>query len=95
MDSSNSKGGDDNGRAAAAVQVVRGKRGSKTVTLVRGMSGTPIEERKALLKLLKGTLGVGGTLADDGALELQGTHTDRVVELLKGMGYPGARKVGS
>jgi translation initiation factor 1 len=76
------------------VQVVRGNRGSKTVTIVRGMDGTSEDEKKTLLKLLKSKLGVGGTLVD-GVLEIQGTHTDKVVDILKGVGYTKTRKVGT
>ncbi|CAJ1911679.1 unnamed protein product [Cylindrotheca closterium] len=75
------------------VQVVRGNRGNKTVTIVQGMNATAIDDKKKILKTLKGKLGVGGTLVD-GVLEIQGTHTEKVVELLKGMGYAKARKVG-
>jgi len=80
--------------AEQGVQVVRGTRGTKTVTIVRGMNATSSEEKKNILKLLKSKLGVGGTLVD-GVLEVQGTHTDKVVEILKGMGYLKARKVGN
>ena len=88
---------DSNGRtgdpADQAIQVVRGSRGSKTVTIIRGMTATPAEEKKKILKLLKSKLGVGGTLVE-GVLEVQGTHLEKVVEILKGLGYLKARKVG-
>lgn len=75
------------------VQVLPGNRGIKTVTIVQGMNTTSIDDKKKILKTLKGKLGVGGTLVE-GVLEIQGTHTEKVVELLKGMGYTKAKKVG-
>ena len=75
------------------LQVVGGRRGNKTVTIVQGMNATSIADKKKILKTLKGKLGVGGTLVD-GVMEIQGTHAEKVVELLKGMGYAKARKIG-
>lgn len=75
------------------LQVVRGNRGNKTVTIVQGMNATSIDDKKKILKTLKSKLGVGGTLVE-GVLEIQGTHTEKVVELLKGMGYAKAKKIG-
>ena len=79
--------------ADQGVQVVHGNRGNKTVTIVRGMAATSADDKKKLLKSLKSKLGVGGTLVD-GVLEVQGSHGDKVVELLKGVGYAKARKIG-
>lgn len=88
---SNGRKGDP---AEQGVQVVRGNRGSKTVTIVRGMDATPLEDKKKILKLLKSKLGVGGTLVE-GVLEVQGdSHAEKVLEILKGLGYSKARKVG-
>ena len=76
------------------LQVLRGNRGNKTVTIVQGMNATSIDDKKKILKTLNSKLGVGGTLVD-GVLELQGgTHVEKVVELLKNMGYAKARKIG-
>ena len=88
---SNGRKGDP---AEQGVQVVRGNRGSKTVTIVRGMDATPLEDKKKILKLLKSKLGVGGTLVE-GVLEVQGdSHAEKVLEILKRLGYLKARKVG-
>ena len=46
----------------------------------------PMKDRKVLLKEMKAKLGGGGTVVD-GVLELQGSHTDRVLEMLKKKGY--------
>eukprot|EP00550_Attheya_septentrionalis_P001591 CAMPEP_0198293970 /NCGR_PEP_ID=MMETSP1449-20131203/19786_1 /TAXON_ID=420275 /ORGANISM="Attheya septentrionalis, Strain CCMP2084" /LENGTH=205 /DNA_ID=CAMNT_0043993743 /DNA_START=87 /DNA_END=701 /DNA_ORIENTATION=- len=51
------------------VQVQTMKRGSKVVTIVRGLTST-MEDRKALLKEMKTKLGGGGTLVE-GVIELQ------------------------
>ena len=80
--------------AQQGLQVIRGNRGNKTVTIIRGMNATSIEEKKKILKLLKRKLGVGGTLVD-GVLEIQGSDKiDTVVDTLRGIGYAKARKVG-
>lgn len=45
------------------VQIQVAKRGSKTVTIVRGLT-SPMDERKKLLKELKSKIGGGGTLVE-------------------------------
>jgi translation initiation factor 1 len=57
----------------------------KLVTVVRGL---PAEgnDLPALLTQLKNTCGAGGTLKED-ELEIQGSHPDRVREVLLGLGY--------
>ena len=42
--------------------------------------------QQALLKLLKGKLGTGGTL-EDGKIIIQGDHRERIVEILNELGY--------
>ena len=46
----------------------------------------PMSDRKSLLKEMKAKLGGGGTLVD-GVLELQGSHADKVVDMMKSKGY--------
>ena len=83
-------------RAVAGDGVVRvsrtssGRRG-KTVTLVTGLV-LSTADKEALLKELKSRCACGGTVTED-ALELQGDHRDRVVELLVKKGYK-AKKSG-
>ncbi|CAB9524769.1 Translation initiation factor SUI1 [Seminavis robusta] len=93
IDSNTSSNNSNVDPSQQAIQVVRGTRGNKTVTIVRGMTATAVDDKKKILKTLKSKLGVGGTLVD-GVLEVQGPHMDKVVELLQGMGYDKARKVG-
>jgi translation initiation factor 1 len=52
----------------------------------------PMSDRKTLLKEMKAKLGGGGTLVD-GVLELQGSHADKVLEILKSKGYSQAKVV--
>ncbi len=60
--------------------------GGKTVTVISGLDPVA-SDLPAMLKKLKTACAAGGGLAD-GAIEIQGDHRDRIVELLKGMGYP-------
>lgn len=63
----------------------RGRRGGKTVTVIRGLPerGTELEARAVELKRL---CGAGGTLRD-GAVEIQGDHRERIAERLRVLGY--------
>ena len=53
----------------------------------------PMKDRKVLLKEMKGKLGGGGALVD-GVLEIQGSHADKVLAILKQKGYSQAKIVG-
>jgi translation initiation factor 1 len=63
----------------------RGKRGGKTVTVIRGLPerGPELEAHATELKRL---CGAGGTLRD-GAVEIQGDHRERIAERLRSLGY--------
>ena len=71
------------------VSIDRRARAGKQVTLVTGFVGTD-DDLAALAKTLKTKCGVGGS-AKDGEIIIQGDFRDRVVELLKGMGYNAKR----
>ncbi|KAL7524568.1 hypothetical protein ACHAWF_000999 [Thalassiosira exigua] len=75
-----------------AIQIRVANRGNKTVTMVMGMTA-PFKERKILLKEMKSKLGGGGALVE-GVLELQGSHSDKVLDMLKLKGYVDAKIVG-
>ncbi len=67
------------------VRVRREVRNGKTITVVLGV----LLREPALLDLgrqLRQQCGTGGTVKD-GAIELQGDHRDKVVELLTARGY--------
>lgn len=67
------------------VKIDRKNRGGKAVTLVTGFVG-PEDDLKALGKVLKGKLGVGGS-AKDGEIIIQGEFREKVVEILLKEGY--------
>ncbi len=74
------------------IQIRIAKRGNKTVTMIQGMT-LPFKERKVLLKEMKTMLGGGGALVE-GVLELQGSHSDKVLEYLKSKGFSNVKKAG-
>ena len=71
------------------VSIDRRARAGKQVTLVSGFVGKE-EDLAALAKTLKTKCGVGGS-AKDGEILIQGDWRDRVVALLKSMGYNAKR----
>jgi len=75
-----------------AVQIQVAKRGSKVVTIVRGMS-TSLDDRKSLLKKLKAQVGGGGTIVD-GVIELQGPHAEKALKEMRSRGFVEARIIG-
>lgn len=66
----------------------KGRKG-KTVTLVSGFVGTS-DDLSELAKALKGRCGIGGSVKE-GEVILQGDLVDKVVTILKEMGYVGTR----
>ena len=73
------------------VWIDRKRRKGKEVTLITGFIGT-VDDLKALGKKLKTKCGVGGSAKDEEII-IQGNHREKVVALLKEMGYK-AKKAG-
>jgi translation initiation factor 1 len=67
------------------VQASRKGRKGKTVTIVSGFQASP-ETLADLLKKLKTQCGTGGAVKDD-TLEIQGDHTQKLLEILINLGY--------
>ncbi len=71
------------------VGIDRRNRGGKQVTLITGFKGGA-DALKDLARALKTKIGVGGG-AKDGEITIQGDFRDKVVELLRSMGYNAKR----
>jgi translation initiation factor 1 len=67
------------------IQASRKGRGGKTVTVISGFQAQP-ETLTKLLKQLKNQCGTGGTVKED-TLEIQGDHTQKLLEILLQLGY--------
>jgi len=60
-------------------------RAGKTVTILKGFSGSP-GEIKNLAKTLKNKIGVGGSIKN-GEIIIQGNFRDKIIEILQDMGH--------
>jgi translation initiation factor 1 len=74
------------GRIVAKLRIEKKGRGGKTVTVVAGLPQNAVW-LKALCQELKAACGTGGTVTEDGAIELQGDLRDRVRGSLEKKGY--------
>lgn len=62
------------------------RRFGKRVTIVSGLNPTEVDV-DTLSSDLKSTLACGGTIREDGTIELQGDHRNRVSDELSDRGY--------
>jgi translation initiation factor 1 len=60
-------------------------RAGKTVTIIKGFNGEAVA-LKNLAKILKNSIGVGGTVKN-GEIIIQGNYRDSLIVLLKKMGH--------
>ncbi|MBE9178979.1 translation initiation factor [Oculatella sp. LEGE 06141] len=67
------------------VQASRKGRKGKTVTVITGFQSKP-ETLASLLKQLKAQCGAGGTVKDN-EIEIQGDHSQKIVQALVALGY--------
>jgi len=67
------------------IQASRKGRKGKTVTVITGFQSLP-ETLSALTKQLKAQCGTGGTVKDN-EIEIQGDHTQKLLEILTQLGY--------
>ncbi|MCA9955926.1 MAG: translation initiation factor [Anaerolineales bacterium] len=74
--------------AEQTIGILREKkgRGGKQVTVLRDFQ-LKAEELDALGKQLKKACGSGGTVKEDGIIEIQGDHRDKLAALLQKQGY--------
>ena len=66
-------------------------RNGKPVTLIEGFEGSE-EELKQISKKIKTTLGIGGS-EKDGVIIIQGDNRDKIMQILKELGYK-TKRVG-
>src|SRR5262245_9240807 len=59
--------------------------GGKMITIISGLDPRA-SDLPAMLKQFKANFGAGGTIRDD-CIELQGDHRDKLVEILRQLGY--------
>ncbi len=64
-----------------------GGRGGKTVTTVRGFQGVTPPELATMSRELRNFLGTGGTVNEEGIIEVQGDQRDKVMFYFEKMGF--------
>jgi translation initiation factor 1 len=69
----------------ARIQASRSGRKGKTVTIITGLVLSP-DSLNGLLKQLKNQCGSGGTVKEN-ILEIQGDHTQKLLQIMVDLGY--------
>lgn len=67
------------------VSIDKRNRGGKVVTLITGFIGNH-QDLESLCKQIKTKCGVGGS-AKEGEMIIQGNHKDKILNILKSLGY--------
>lgn len=76
---------EDVSKGSSEVTIEVEERKFNDVTLVRGVPDDI--DKSELASTLKSNLACGGTINDDGSIELQGDHRDRIGALLEDEGF--------
>ncbi|KXU37823.1 hypothetical protein AXK12_01280 [Cephaloticoccus capnophilus] len=74
-------------RGRLEIRRLKAGRGGKTVTLVSGFSGIGAAEKDALCKTLHQACSCGGTVNENGEIEIQGDQRERIAALLREKGF--------
>lgn len=82
------------GEYVCRIEVSKNGRGGKTVTTISGVEQLLVDDKKALLKILKNAVAGGGNIAGSGGLEVQGEHAETVRQVLIGEGFTNCKISG-
>lgn len=74
-------------RGRIEVRRETGGRGGKTVTTVKGFQGVTPPELATMARELRNFLGSGGTVNEEGIIEVQGDQRDKVLFYFEKMGF--------
>jgi translation initiation factor 1 len=67
------------------IEASRKGKGGKTVTIISGFQVSP-DTLNSLTKVLKNQCGAGGAIKDN-SIEIQGDHRQKLLEIVKKLGY--------
>ncbi|WP_092900350.1 translation initiation factor [Halostagnicola kamekurae] len=84
LDELDSQGDLESSQQTLSIRMER-RRYDKPVTIIEGFD-LPNSEVQSVASDLKSAVGAGGTV-DDGRIEIQGDHRDRVPDLLRDRGF--------
>ena len=82
------------GDYACRVEVTKNGRRGKTVTIINGLELLPVDDKKALLKVMKNAVAGGGNMSDNGSLEVQGEHAETILKIMVAEGFTNCKISG-